>query len=353
MTLESLAGSRLLVVGGAGFVGGNLCRHLLQSDIRSLLIVDSFLSAERVNIPNDSRVKLIEGSIADDWVLSLLPDDLQLVWHLACYHGNQSSIADPIADHDNNLFTSLKLFQHLSTFRNLRKVVYSAAGCAVAEKTFGAPEETPEDAPVSLYHDSPYSISKLVGEMYGNYYFRQSGLPFVKARFQNVYGPGEILGAGQWRGTPATVWRNVTPTFIWKALHGESLPLENSGMTGRDFIYVDDVCRGLIACATHGRLGEAYNIASGKETLIRDWASVINEITANNALPELKPARSWDGSGRRFGSTLKAREELGFDSKTEPRDGLTKTIAWTEQHRSVIEQCIRKHDESMAAFNPS
>ena len=77
---------------------------------------------------------------------------------------------------------------------------------------------TAEDAPVSLFHDSPYSISKLVGEMYGNYYFMRYGLPFVKARFQNVYGPGEILGAGRWRGTPHTVWRNVTPTFIWKAL---------------------------------------------------------------------------------------------------------------------------------------
>ena len=72
---------------------------------------------------------------------------------------------------------------------------------------------TTEDAPVSLYHDSPYSISKLIGELYGNYYFQRHQLPFVKARFQNVYGPREILGAGRWRGTVHTVWRNVTPDF--------------------------------------------------------------------------------------------------------------------------------------------
>ncbi len=106
-------------------------------------------------------------------------------------------------------------------------------------------QATKEDAPVSLFHDSPYSISKLIGEMYGNYYFTRYKMPFVRARFQNVYGPGEILGAGQWRGTEHTVWRNVTPTFVWKALHGAALPVENGGIASRDFIFVEDLVRGL------------------------------------------------------------------------------------------------------------
>ncbi len=92
-------------------------------------------------------------------------------FHLACYHGNQSSIDDPLADHTNNTLTSLKLFERLKDIRSLSKVVYAAAGCAVAKKTFDEPAATSEDAPVSLFHDSPYSISKLIGEMYGNYYF--------------------------------------------------------------------------------------------------------------------------------------------------------------------------------------
>ncbi|MBM4076432.1 MAG: NAD-dependent epimerase/dehydratase family protein, partial [Planctomycetes bacterium] len=276
MNLKLFAGNDILVVGGAGFVGSNLVHMLLESDLRSLTIVDNFLSAEKVNVPTDRRVALIEGSIADDAVLNQLPQELNFAWHLACYHGNQSSIADPIADHDNNTITSLKLFQYLCSHKKLKKVVYAAAGCAVAEKTYGEPVETPEDAPVSLFHDSPYSISKLVGEMYGNFFFSRYELPFVKARFQNVYGPREILGAGRWRGTPATVWRNVTPTFVWKAIHGESLSLDNGGETGRDFIYVDDICRGLIACAVNGRAGEAYNLATGREVLIKEWATAIN-----------------------------------------------------------------------------
>ena len=108
--------------------------------------------------------------------------------------------------------------------------------------------------------------------MYGNYYFRRHQMPFTKARFQNVYGPREILGAGRWRGTPHTVWRNVTPTFVFKALHGEALPLINGGEDGRDFIYVGDLVEGLIRIAGYGNLGEAYNLASGRETRIHDLA---------------------------------------------------------------------------------
>jgi nucleoside-diphosphate-sugar epimerase len=351
MTLsKEFDGATVLVVGGAGFVGSNLCHHLLTSDLKTLVIVDNFLSAEKVNLPEDARVQLIEGSIADDFVLRQLPSGIDYAWHLACYHGNQSSIADPIADHDNNTITSLKLFQLLSNRDSLKKVVYAAAGCAVAEKTHGDPIETPEDAPVSLFHDSPYSISKLVGEMYGNYFFNRYNMPFVKARFQNVYGPREILGAGRWRGTPTTVWRNVTPTFIWKSMHGEALPLENAGQTGRDFIYVDDICRGLIACALAGKPGETYNLATGREILIRDWAATINAITGNPTSVELKPARPWDNSGRRYGSIRKSREELEFEVHMTPAIGLRSTVEWTRLNRETIAATIHRHSSNLSRF---
>lgn len=341
------AGKRVLVVGGAGFVGSNLSHMLLDSDVKSLTIVDNFMSSEHGNVPVDPRVHLIPGSIADDFVLRQILPDIDYVWHLACYHGNQSSIYDPIADHDNNNVTSLKLFEFLSHRSNLTRVVYSAAGCAVAEKTYGEPTATLEDATVSLFHDSPYSISKLVGEMYGNYFFTRNGLPFVKARFQNVYGPREILGAGQWRGTYATVWRNVTPTFIWKSLNGESLPLDNGGEVSRDFIFVDDICRGLIACAIGGKPGEAYNIASGVETTIRELADTINATTKNAAPLDIRPARDWDKSGRRFGSTEKSLRELDFAAQVSITEGIEKTVQWTKDNRDAISQCITKHEEKM------
>lgn len=340
---ETFADKNILVVGGAGFVGSNLVRFLLKERPRKLTIVDNFLSADQSNVPDDPVVRLVSDTITSDRVLRGLDDDLDFAFHLACYHGNQSSIHDPIADHDNNTLTTLKLFERLKDIRSLKKVVYAAAGCAVAEKTFDGAAATREDAPVSLFHDSPYSISKLVGEMYGNYYFMRHKMPFVKARFQNVYGPGEILGAGRWRGTPATVWRNVTPTFIWKSLHGEALPVENGGVASRDFIFVEDMARGLMACALKGEPGEIYNLGSGDEITIRALAERINKISGNKTPIALTPARDWDRSGQRFADTAKSQEKLGFIAQVPHLEGLERTIAWTRTNKAAIQRCMGQH----------
>lgn len=344
----SFKNARLLVVGGAGFVGSNLVLKLLEHDPREIVIVDNLLSSDITNVVEDPRVRFVFGPITDDKILRELPDDLDFAWHLACYHGNQSSIHDPIADHENNTLTSLKLFNRLKDIKTLKKVVYAAAGCAVAEKTFGEASATVEDAPVSLYHDSPYSISKLIGELYGNYFWTRHQLPIVKARFQNVYGPREMLGAGRWRGTVHTVWRNVTPTFIWKALNKEALPLDNGGNASRDFIFVEDMARGLMACAARGTAGDIYNLASGVETSILELANTINEVTGNPTPVDLRPARDWDRSGKRFGATEKSKREIGFAAQVSVREGIEKTVAWTLANQANIERCMKQHAYFMA-----
>lgn len=345
MTQNNFSGCRVLVVGGAGFVGSNLVHQILQQDVKQIIVVDNLLSSDVSNIPADVRVKFVFGSITDNRILHKLPDDLDYAFHLACFHGNQSSIADPFADHDNNTYTSLKLFDRLKDIKHLKKVVYAAAACAVAEKTYDAPTATTEDQPVTLYHDSPYSISKIIGELYGNYYFQQHKLPFVKARFSNVYGPREILGAGQWRGTVHTVWRNVTPTFIWRALNKEALPLDNGGNASRDFIFVEDMARGLMACALKGEVGGVYNLATGRETSILELATLINEFTDNKTPLDLRPARDWDRSGKRFASTEKSKNEIGFVAEVDIRSGINRTVEWTTKNFELIKNNISKHQK--------
>lgn len=340
---ETFRDQHVVVVGGAGFVGSNLVRLILSEKPRQITVIDNLLSSDPTNVPDDPAVKFVMSSITNDRVLAELSEDIDYVFHLACYHGNQSSIADPLADHDNNTITSLKLFERLKDLKSIKKVVYAAAGCAVAEKTFDGARATSEDAPVSLYHDSPYSISKLIGEMYGNYYWQRYGMPFVKGRFQNVYGPGEILGAGRWRGTVHTVWRNVTPTFIWRALHGEPLPVENGGIASRDFIFVEDMARGLMAAALRGEPGEIYNLGSGVETTIRTLAERINEMTGSQTPIMLAQARNWDRSGQRFADTAKAKEKLGFVAEVDHATGIARTIEWTRANRDTILRCMLQH----------
>ncbi len=334
---------KILVIGGAGFVGSNLSYQLLNEQASHITVVDNLLSAQAENLPKDRKLNFIFGSIADDRILMNLDKNFDYVFHLATYHGNQSSIHDPIADHENNTLTTLKLCEHFKGSSYLKKLVYSSAGCTVAKKTYEDVSATDEDAEVSLYHDSPYQISKIIGEFYGNYYWMKYQLPFVKARFQNVYGPREILGAGQWRGTSATVWRNVTPTFIWKALYREELPLENAGKASRDFIYVDDIVEGLLACAIKGKVGEVYNLASGLETTIKELAETINQLACNPTPILYTNPRLWDRSGKRFGSTDKAKKEIGFSAKTSLEDGLKKTIEWAKENQNLILSNITKH----------
>ncbi len=342
---------KVLVVGGAGFVGSNLVRLLLELDPKQVIVVDNLLSADISQVPEDPRVHFIHGSITEDAILSSLPEDVAYVFHLATYHGNQSSIENPLKDHENNTLTSLKLFDCLSKLSAVEKVVYAAAGCTVAKKTFEDTGATIEQEEVSLYLDSPYQMSKIFGEFYGNYYFMRYQMPFVKARFQNVYGPGEILGAGIWRGNANTVWRNVTPTFIFKALHKEALPVENGGVATRDFIHVDDVARGLIACALQGEPGGVYNIASGVETSIAELASMVNELTENKTQIGSEPARAWDRSGKRHGDPSKSMRELGFEAKVSLPEGLRETIAWTKENQQLIKQCMANHKRYLPEMN--
>jgi UDP-glucose 4-epimerase len=308
-----------------------------------VVVVDNLLSAERDNIPVDDRVRFIEASIADPAVLDGLADDYEHIWHLATYHGNQSSIANPLEDHENNLITTLRLLERVRDFRRLRKLVYAASGCVLAPHTFGdaKPVEEDGDAPFDL--DSPYQISKIVGEFYAVYYHKQHGVPTVRARFQNVYGPGEILGAGRWRGTPATVWRNVVPTFVYRALRDMPLELDNGGLASRDFIYVEDIVEGLIACALRGEPGDVYNLASGEETTIKDLAGLIKELTGSESEITTTPPRPWDRAGRRVGSTRKSRLQIGFEARTKIEDGLRLTIDWTRATMPLIDRAIAKH----------
>ncbi len=338
-----------LVVGGAGFVGSNLIRRLLADGAERIVAVDNLLSSERECVPEDPRVQLIEGSITDDAILARLGDEFDVVFHLATFHGNQNSMHDPLADHENNTLTTLKLFERLKGFKRLQKVVYASAGCTVAQKTYDEARPTTEDDPVSLYLDSPYQISKVVGEFYANYYWSRHGLPVVKARFQNVYGPGEVLGAGKWRGTSATIWRNVVPTFVYRSLKGMPLHLDNEGLSTRDFIFVEDLVGGLVRCARRGEAAGVYNLASGVETRILDLARAIDALTGNPSPPVLGPRRDWDHSGRRLGSPDKALAEIGFDAVVPLEEGIRRTIDWTRERLPFIERCMDKHAAYAAA----
>ena len=340
-----------LVVGGAGFVGSWVVENLLNETDGEIFIVDNLLSSERSNISANSRVNFIHGSASDEKILSEVDVLVDKVFHLSCFHGNQSSIADPLMDLENNMKPTLTVLNWVEKKNPRARVVYTGAGCAVAPKTWDAPTGVPEVDETPLLHDSPYSISKVTGEMYAKYFADRRGLDVVRVRFQNAYGPREILGAGDWRGTVHTVWRNVIPTFIWRALNNEDLTLYGAGESSRDFVFVDDLAKGVIAASNKGAKGEVYNLASGQEFLIKDVARKIIEFSESKSNLHIEGRREWDHSGRRFGDPSKSASQLEFVTSTDFDFGLKATIEWTKLNFELIQETINKHRDKISENN--
>jgi len=341
--------SHSVVIGGAGFVGSWVVDEILKNPRAQVTIIDNLISSEKWNISTDPRVTFIRGSAAEFPTFERVKGAVDFVYHLACFHGNQSSIARPIDDLENGLKTTLVLLEWVRKNHPKARVVYAGAGCAVADKTWDAPSPIKEIDSTHILHDSPYSISKISGEMYCVFYAHQHNMHVVRIRFQNVYGPREILGAGIWRGTEHTIWRNVIPTFIWKALHGQELEIFGEFRASRDFIYVSDLARGVLMAAKHGTPNEVYNLASGKEKFIDELALSIVELTNSKSCIRNSAKRHWDSSGRRFADITKSNKELNFLATTDFREGLITTIEWTIENEDRIATTISSHNESQGA----
>jgi nucleoside-diphosphate-sugar epimerase len=327
--LNEYKGKNVLVTGGAGCIGSNLTKALIKADAAKIIILDDLSAAEKWNIPVAPNVIFIEGSILDEEVLKrAFSQKLDFVFHLAAHFANQNSVDNPETDLMVNGLGILKVLEY-SYLAKVGRVVFASSGCSVYGSQ--APLPLKEDF-VSLHLDTPYQITKLLGELYCNFYHNYYGLPVAIARYFNVYGPGEIPGA----------YRNVTPVFIWTALHNRPLRILGTGEETRDFTFVEDIVDGTLRCGVVPEaVGEAFNLASEKETRVIDLARMILEVTGNTKNIEFAPRRDWDKITRRRASIEKARKVLGYEPKTEMREGVKRTYEWIVANRDRIEACAR------------
>ena len=249
----------------------------------------------------------IQGSILDEEVLKrVFSDRLDFVFHLAAHFANQNSVDNPEADLMVNGVGVLKVLEY-SKLTRVGKFIFASSGCSV----YGSQEPLPlkEDF-VSFHMGTPYQITKLLGELYCNFFYDYYGLPVVICRYFNVYGPGEIPGR----------YRNVIPNFIWWALQQQPLSITGTGEETRDFTFVEDIVDGTLrASVIPEAVGDAFNLASETETKVIDIASMVNEITGNHNGVEFVTRRDWDKITRRRASIEKARKVLGYEPKT--KDG--------------------------------
>jgi nucleoside-diphosphate-sugar epimerase len=300
-------------------------RRALGLDAASVVVLDDLSSGYEWLLPVDPRLRFIRQDVCR------LPD-LQLgvrrpiVFHLAAFFANQNSVDHPLDDLHTNAKGTLTTLIWAQRER-AERLVYASAGCSIAGHGIDGPIR--EDMPVSLHLDTPYQITKAVGEFYCNYFVDQ--VSTVRCRFFNSYGPGEVPGR----------YRNVIPNFIWLALNGRPLVITGTGEETRDFIFVDDLVDGLIAAATvKPAHGQALNLGTGVQTRIEDLAHMVIDACGSSSHLEYAPRRSWDRSAHRQADISRASLVLGFSPSTRIRDGIERTVSWFRANHERIAAAI-------------
>ncbi|MDD5082500.1 MAG: NAD-dependent epimerase/dehydratase family protein [Dehalococcoidales bacterium] len=318
-----------LITGGAGCIGSNLTKALVQAGAARVVVLDDLSAAEKWNIPTAANVVFIQGSVLDEEALKrAFSRHLDFVFHLAAHFANQNSVDNPETDLQVNGLGTLKVLEY-SHLSQVSRFVFASSGCSVYGSE--APLPLKEDF-VSLHLDTPYQITKLLGELYCNFFHNYYGLPVAIARYFNVYGPGEIPGA----------YRNVIPNFMWWALHGKPLPITGTGEETRDFTFVEDIVDGTLRLGVMPEaIGEAFNLASETETKVIDIANMVNGITGSKAGVKLVPRRDWDKITRRRASIQKASKILGYQPKMKIKDGVKQVYSWITENRGKIERDAR------------
>ena len=320
----------ILVTGGAGAIGSNLVTTLseLVGDDGMIIVLDN-LSAikgdEPIDLPPLSNMMFVNGDVRSDIDLKrVFREKPTIVYHLAAFFANQNSVDYPENSADVDINGIIKLLDY-SQFTGVERFVYASSGCAI----YGSYGEMPlkEDF-ISLHLTTPYQINKTAGEMYSNFYFHHYGLKVVNCRFFNSFGPGEVPGQ----------YRNVIPNFIYWSMLKRSLPLTGTGNETRDFTYVLDLVQGLIKAAFYeDGIGQAFNLASGKETKIKDMISMVNQSTGNSPPVTKYPARKWDTKKRLLASIELAGKLIDYSPITSFEDGLKANFDWFNNNWNEIQ----------------
>ncbi len=326
--LEAYKGRVVLVTGGAGAIGSNLTRALAQAGAR-VIVLDDLSSAERWNVPSLLGVLFVEGDVLDEVKLKrVFFERPSVVYHLAAFFANQNSVDHPEKDLMVNGMGTLRLLEY-AVFTGVERFVYASSGCSI----YGSSAPLPlREEFMSLHLSTPYQITKMLGELYCNFFYNHYGLKVVKPRFFNSYGPGEVPGQ----------YRNVIPNFVYWAMKGQPLPITGTGEETRDFTYVGDIVDGLLrAGAMESAVGQEFNLASGVETRIVDLANMINEAAGNKAGIQFAQRRKWDTKSRLLASIDRAGQLLGYEPNTPFEVGLENTIRWFRDNWAKIETSAR------------
>lgn len=306
---------RVLVTGGAGFIGSHLVEALLQRG-DAVRVLDNFSTGVRENLsPWMDDLELMEADLRDPEKVQQAVNGMDWVFHLAAFISVPESMRDPQTCFAINVGGTVALLEAART-AGVQKVVLASSTAVYGDtQVFPTTEDTP------LQPLSPYAVSKQVNELYARLYTHVFNLPVVALRFFNVYGP---------RQRPDSPYAAAIPIFASLLVSGKPLTIFGDGKQSRDFVYVKDVVAANLLAARSEAAGEAYNVCSGHETTILDLLEELSEISPRQPEVRFDPPRPGD-IYRSLGSPAKAKEAFGFEAQTSLAEGLGHTVKWMQE----------------------
>lgn len=304
---------RVLVTGGAGFIGSHVVTRLLVEG-RDVRVLDNLSTGHRSNLALvEGEIDFIEGDIRN---LASVQDAIRgcdAVVHLAAVPSVPRSIADPVTTHEANATGTLNVLL-AARDAGASRVVFASSS-----SIYGATAELPKRESLKPLPISPYAVSKLAAESYCRSFFDVYALETVALRYFNVFGP---------RQDPQSEYAAVIPKFIWAFRNGEPPVIFGDGEQSRDFTYVDNaVDANVAALQADGVGGRVYNVACGKRITLNELASSLREETGATVDVVHGPARSGDVRHSHADITL-ARDELGYEPRVTLAEGLRRTVAF-------------------------
>jgi len=316
---EELKGEKILVTGGAGFIGSNLVKKLLNIG-SYVTVLDDFFTGKEENLPKDKNLEIIKGSVTDKKLVKDLVKRSTYIFHLAA-RNIIISTKNPEEDFNVNIGGTLNILLASKEFK-IKRIVYTSS-----VSVYGNPKYLPINEDDSINLLSPYAVSKYSGEGYCRAFYESYSIPITILRYSNVY------GTGQWVENP---YCGVVAKFFEQAMSNKNIQIHGDGEQTRDFTFIDDAVDATILSILNPKAeGEVYNVGSGKETTINELASIILEITSSKAGIEYIDRRDIDNIRRRVLNIEKIRKDLRWVQKFTLRNGLFKTYEWLKREKRI------------------
>lgn len=320
----NLENSRILVIGGAGFVGSHIVDQLTREPVREIVVLDNFVRGTRANLRQamqDQRVRVVEGSITDLALLREVMSGIDYVFHLAalwlyeCVHQPRSALEVNVVGTFNVVEAARQA--------GVKKVVYSSSASVYGDALF-----TPmtEDHPFN--NRTMYGATKIAGEQFFRATYEQHKLDYVGLRYMNIYGPRM-----DYKGTYVSVIMKVLDRID----QGQAPVIFGDGSQAYDFVHVEDVARANIMALKSTATDDFFNVGMGVKTTINELVQELLAVTGSDLKAEYRPQEQMFVT-HRVGSTEKAERVLQFRASIPLDEGIRSVVAW------------RKHDQERARY---